>query len=1076
MIKPTKSEPLIPKVLAYWQAVEALTPQDAWRVNPSDLANPVYGIKRERGALMPWADAAHTSKPLDAGMSWVYDAQCGVHDTHDVSKLTVEALSRMPDEDEGDQSVSGRLFDLRFDAAGLPIAQSFSLSLSAWASGYLLREHSSVAALLEGGWFEHEGLPEPGGEIANPRSGFAGFDALSKALGQWVADQAELLKTAGGTADAMWLASLVDLVVANVNLPEHLFSRGAFARIRGSRRRNDSAQDRNEVSEGLNSFYAADLRSLHNASLQGDIGEGLKRFLGGPNALKEGQRIDVRESSNNDLLAEMLAPDRMPAGRWPADHSLAFSQQLAVNSIFTDLRDGPGLFSVNGPPGTGKTTLLRDLVAQVVTERAAQLVKLGAKAFNGKTLMKVGDAVAPYYPLHKSLIGYSIVVSTNGNGAAENVTLELPARSAVPARVANVSNYFPEIAESVTGKKAWGLLAAPLGNRRNRTEFVSRFWWGQRKSNAEASTPGMRNHLRAIADSDKSPALSWNEAVQRYKKAVNLESGCRKRVQDAAALPSKVASIVSGIKKAEVDLAVAQRKCRETGDMLIETTLRAEKISNQAQLAKSQRDKALDAVAMQEADKPGLWSVLASMGKSKQAWQDKLAHLQVSVDVASQWQGNLEEEAAQLQSAILEGNLALSRINLDVSERTARLADARIGLAKSEEMLDEAADRLGSSWLDMDVDHEERERISPWGDPAWLAAREEVFLAALDVHRAFTESNAAQMGANLALACDWLSGKRIQPELIPLAIDSLCMVVPVISATFASFPRMFANVQKESIGWLLVDEGGQAQAAHAACAIWRAARTVMVGDPLQLKPVVTVPAGVESELARHFKVDSPWMPSWNSAQGLADMSSRMGTWLGALQSDRLWIGCPLRLHRRCAPEMFRISNEVAYSGMMVYGTNYKNNVSWPASAWLDVKATANEGHWIEAEGHRLQSLLQLLLEQGAQQDQIAMITPFRDCSLRLKRIARANDIDMGKVGTVHTAQGKEADIVIIVLGGNPRSAGAKSWAASEPNLLNVAVSRGKKRLYVIGDVDLWKPHSYFSVMAEQLPIAQAVAA
>ena len=46
---------------------------------------------------------------------------------------------------------------------------------------------------------------------------------------------------------------------------------------------------------------------------------------------------------------------------------------------------------------------------------------------------------------------------------------------------------------------------------------------------------------------------------------------------------------------------------RETGDVLIETSLRAEKINNQAQLAKSQLDKALDSVAMHEAAKPGLW-------------------------------------------------------------------------------------------------------------------------------------------------------------------------------------------------------------------------------------------------------------------------------------------------------------------------------------------------------------------------------------------------------------------------------------------------------------------------------------
>jgi len=97
-----------------------------------------------------------------------------------------------------------------------------------------------------------------------------------------------------------------------------------------------------------------------------------------------------------------------------------------------------------------------------------------------------------------------------------------------------------------------------------------------------------------------------------------------------------------------------------------------------------------------------------------------------------------------------------------------------------------------------------------------------------------------------------------------------------------------------------------------------------------------------------------------------------------------------------------------------------------------------------------------------------LISAFRDCATRLKRIAGAFRLDQKKTGTVHTSQGKEAQVVVLVLGGNPNSPGAKAWAAQKPNLLNVAVSRAKSRLYVIGNRQQWGRHKHFDVMTRLL--------
>ncbi|WP_228844772.1 ATP-binding domain-containing protein [Mycobacteroides abscessus] len=81
-------------------------------------------------------------------------------------------------------------------------------------------------------------------------------------------------------------------------------------------------------------------------------------------------------------------------------------------------------------------------------------------------------------------------------------------------------------------------------------------------------------------------------------------------------------------------------------------------------------------------------------------------------------------------------------------------------------------------------------------------------------------------------------------------------------------------------------------------------------------------------------------------------------------------------------------------------------------------------------------------------------------------------------GTVHSVQGQEAPVVILVLGGDPDRPRSKTWAGDEPHLLNVAVSRAQHRLYVIGDHDSWSPIGYFNYLAETLPRqhAQPIAA
>lgn len=79
-------------------------------------------------------------------------------------------------------------------------------------------------------------------------------------------------------------------------------------------------------------------------------------------------------------------------------------------------------------------------------------------------------------------------------------------------------------------------------------------------------------------------------------------------------------------------------------------------------------------------------------------------------------------------------------------------------------------------------------------------------------------------------------------------------------------------------------------------------------------------------------------------------------------------------------------------------------------------------------------------------------------------------LDPKRYGTVHRTQGKEADMVILVLGAGSDQVGSRDWAAQAPNLLNVAVTRARRRLVVIGDHAAWSGHRYFEELARHIEV------
>lgn len=307
------------------------------------------------------------------------------------------------------------------------------------------------------------------------------------------------------------------------------------------------------------------------------------------------------------------------------------------------------------------------------------------------------------------------------------------------------------------------------------------------------------------------------------------------------------------------------------------------------------------------------------------------------------------------------------------------------------------------------------------------------------------------------------------------------MLTPCFVTTMHTGPGFFdyydgaSHPLFETIDLLIVDEAGQVTPEVSGAMFALAKQALVVGDILQIEPVWSVIEAVDRgnlERAGLLNGEVDW-----AALHEKGLTASTGSVMRMAQSVSLYQlpssngayherGMFLAEHRRSVPEVIDYSNKLAYRNRLRPLRPSIKDYPWPHMGYAHVK-----GHPMLESGSRknlpeAQALVQWLadsrykLESYYEKDiaKIAgIVTPFVAQNKAIRRALAAVQLEDVKTGTVHTFQGGERDVMLFSPVYSSRDDVSTYFFDRGVNMLNVAVSRARDSFLVFGDMDIFDP-------------------
>jgi hypothetical protein len=271
-------------------------------------------------------------------------------------------------------------------------------------------------------------------------------------------------------------------------------------------------------------------------------------------------------------------------------------------------------------------------------------------------------------------------------------------------------------------------------------------------------------------------------------------------------------------------------------------------------------------------------------------------------------------------------------------------------------------------------------------------------------------------------------------EKTALAAPQLASGVLVTGCTLAKMV-LDAELRTKPFDVVIVDEASMASMLYALAASFLATQhLVYAGDPKQLPPIV--------------RAEGRNAATW-FGQNLYD-------WFGVT------IGDDVRDNRlRLLQTQYRMTNEIggvvsrlSYGGLLKHG----RGSSGPKIEFIDIDGEWQTTHYsVKEHSYFHLAAIPILhaLSPFIEQDDLLFLSPFRPQRSLLAALAgdlrEANSRRRMSASTIHRAQGSEAKAVVVDLTTHsPKRLAAFFKTSTARKLFNVAISRAKDRLFVLG--------------------------